>query len=161
MYKTLIYDGQPYPNFEINELGDVRNISTNHIYKKSINQRGYYFITLPMGGRGKVKGIKVHKAVAETFIPNPDNLPFVDHIDENKLNCRLENLQWITAKDNTNKHWKHMLQFDSYCNNRKLTKSDVDIIRANKDVPNKELAKQFNVSTTTVSNIKKNYLYVD
>ena len=140
MFKTLVYNGQSYSNFEINELGDVRNISTNHIYKKSISKQGYYFVSLPMGERGKVKYIRVHKAVAETFLPNPDNLPYVDHIDENKLNCCLDNLQWISAKDNTNKHWQHISQLDSYCNNRKLTKSDVNIIRANKNISNKQLA---------------------
>lgn len=160
MFKELIYNGQSYNNFEINELGDVRNKSTNNILKKSIDKNGYYFISLSMGQRGKVKTIKVHKAVAETFLPNPDNLPFVDHIDENKLNCCLSNLQWISPKDNTNKHWKHVLQTEDYCDNRKLTKEDVIYIRTHNNLSGRQLANKFNVSRTTIFNVRNYYQYV-
>lgn len=93
MFKTLIYGGKEYENFEIDEHGNVRNIKTDHIYKNSVGSTGYYYVYLPMGERGKVKGIRVHKAVMETFVPNPDNLPVVNHKDENKLNPDITNLE--------------------------------------------------------------------
>jgi hypothetical protein len=50
-----------------------------------------------------VRTFGVHRLVAQAFIPNPDNLPQVDHIDGNKLNNNVENLQWISASANTKK----------------------------------------------------------
>lgn len=47
-------------------------------------------------------GVPVHRMVAILFIPNPENKPFVDHIDTNKHNNTLENLRWVTAKENNN-----------------------------------------------------------
>ena len=160
MFKDLIYAGVKYNNFEINELGDVRNKKTGTIYKKSINKGGYYFVTLPLGKRGKVKSIRIHKALAEVFIPNPYNYKVVNHMDENKLNINLDNLEWTTSKKNTQYYLQNRYAENIYSNNRKLTKNDIDFIRNNKSISNKKLAKMFNVSSTTISNVKNNKLYI-
>lgn len=50
----------------------------------------------------KVLGERIYNVVARLFIPNPDNKPFVDHIDTNRKNNRVDNLRWVTAKENMN-----------------------------------------------------------
>ena len=115
---------------------------------------------MPLGERGKVKSIRIHKALAEVFIPNPYGYKVVNHIDENKLNISLNNLEWTTSKKNTQLYLQNRYIENAYSNNRKLTKNDIDFIRNNKSISNKKLAKMFNVSATTISNVKNNKLYI-
>jgi hypothetical protein len=69
------------------------------ILKPAIRTGGYYLVTLG-DGKGFRKNGSVHKLVAEAFIPNPDNLPTVNHKDGNKLNNHVDNLEWMTGRDN-------------------------------------------------------------
>lgn len=159
MFKTLIYDGEKYKQFEINEQGKIRNKKTGTVYKNVVSKRGYYVVTLPMGKRGVVKSIRVHKALAEVFIPNPKKLTVVNHKDENKLNIKLSNLEWVTSRTNTTLYLKNKYKKDKYANNRKLTKEDVKFIRSDKVSSYTDLANYFGVSKTTISNVKNNYFY--
>ena len=70
------------------------------LLKQTISDRGYCRVGLQKGK--KLKVVYVHRLVAEAFIPNPDNLPQVNHKDESKLNNSAQNLEWCTAKDNNN-----------------------------------------------------------
>ncbi len=82
-----------FENYEINEKGQVRRNSK--ILKPEI-RTGYYSVELSKNGKRVHK--RIHRLVAETFIPNPDNLSQVNHKDENKLNNCISNLEWC---DNT------------------------------------------------------------
>lgn len=62
------------------------------------NGRGYLILNLRIGGKSRIKG--VHRVVAEAFIPNPDNLSDVDHIDGDMRNNHVSNLRWLTHGDN-------------------------------------------------------------
>lgn len=65
---------------------------------KSFFNRGYEYVTLSK--EAKQPNLKVHRLVAEAFLPNDNNLPDVNHIDENKANNRVENLEWCTKEYN-------------------------------------------------------------
>lgn len=163
MWKTLIYNNEEYKDFVINMNGEIKNIKTNHIYKIYIHKiNGYAIVSLPMGKRGKSKVIRLHKALAETFIPNPNEYKVVHHKDENRANYSLDNLEWTTQKRNINYHLYESSKDTSLFNNRKLTKKDVDFILDNKGkISYNNLAKMFNISKTTINNIVNGKYYTN
>ena len=86
--------------------GKKRNTPNSKSYKRKIikggkNKLGYHSITL-RDANGNDKAWFVHRLVAITFLPNPNNLTDVNHKDENKSNNCLDNLEWISHKDNCN-----------------------------------------------------------
>lgn len=85
--------------YKVSNLGRVKN---NKCMVKSlnINHRGYYSVKLY--SKGKSKNARINRLVALAFLPNPEDLPVVNHKDENKLNNRVNNLEWCTVKYNNN-----------------------------------------------------------
>ena len=94
IYKKI--DG--YENYEISNLGNVKNTNTNRILKQYKNPDGYYIVVLSKNGI--TKSLTIHKLVGLHFIPNPDNLREIDHIDRNKTNNSISNLRWISKSNN-------------------------------------------------------------
>lgn len=87
-----------FPNYEISNSGNIKNIRTGHILKPSISKRGYPVVNLYKNGKGHLK--TVHLLYAKAFLPNPLKLTQINHIDGNKLNFNLSNLEWCTAREN-------------------------------------------------------------
>lgn len=83
-----------YENYLIDTEGNVYNITTNKILKGSIGEHGYKYYRLSK--KGKKKMFYAHRLVAETFLSNPHNFNIVNHIDGNKLNNNITNLEWTT-----------------------------------------------------------------
>lgn len=77
------------------------------ILKNNLAKNGYYMVALCKNG--KIERVLVHRLVATTFIPNPNNYPVVNHIDENKLNNNVANLEWTTQRLN-NIHSKNHIK---------------------------------------------------
>ena len=86
--------------FQISNLGRVKNTETGKILSEKIDKDGYREVSLRKYGKSTLK--KVHRLVATAFILNPDNKPQVDHIDGDKGNNNLNNLRWVTRKENMN-----------------------------------------------------------
>lgn len=91
------------PRLKINGTGSC--IRKEAIRKPSTHKLGYKLITLIKGG--KPKTLSVHRLVAMHFIPNPNNLPVVNHIDFNPSNNCVSNLEWVTAKENVAHNWRN------------------------------------------------------
>ena len=83
-----------FPNYSIDTDGTVIN-KKGHIMKPEITNTGYHRVSLS-NNNIKHKRHSVHRLVAETYIPNPDNLPQVNHKDLNRTNNNVDNLEWCT-----------------------------------------------------------------
>ena len=84
-------------NYTINKDGVVKNAITGRIKKPSL-ANGYYHTVFSYNGL--IFRPLIHRLIAQAFIPNPLNLPYVNHKDGNKLNNSIDNLEWVTAKEN-------------------------------------------------------------
>lgn len=105
--------------YKINRHGEVLNVKKNKVLKNTLLQVGYYAICFRINGKKVHK--RIHRLLAELFIPNPLNLPSVHHINHDRADYRLENLMWVTLSENkifdyidgTQKkvygadHWRH------------------------------------------------------
>jgi hypothetical protein len=85
---------EDFPNYSICKDGVIMNNETGYILKPAISTHGYYVVNL----MGKFK--KIHRLLALAFIPNPENKEYIDHINRNRLDNRLENLRWATRFEN-------------------------------------------------------------
>ena len=98
-------------NYEVSDDGQVRNYKTKKLLKQGVNKSyPYARVSFSLGCSGTPKIMFIHRLVAEAFINNPENKPQVNHIDGNKLNNSVSNLEWVTAKENTEHAWKTGLQ---------------------------------------------------
>ena len=86
-----------FKGYSIDSDGIVYNEKGDTL-KTQINKYGY--LNLAICTDGKTKNFLVHRLIAKAFIPNPGNKPMVNHIDGNKLNNKISNLEWVTAREN-------------------------------------------------------------
>lgn len=86
--------------YQISNLGRVKNTVTKEIKKQTDNGKGYKIVNLWKQNKGKM--FYIHRLVAEAFIENTLNKPEVHHIDSDRSNNTVENLAWVTTKENNN-----------------------------------------------------------
>lgn len=101
-WRTVIYNGEVYNGYEVSNTGKVRSLKRGKVKEMKLrkNKDGYLYVQLY---QGKARHCFIHRLVACTFIPNDDETKTdVNHIDENKENNSLDNLEWMTHKQNIN-----------------------------------------------------------
>lgn len=86
--------------YQVSNLGRVKRVNTDIILKGCKITTGYLKVNLYKNNIAC--GKLIHRLVAQAFIPNSENKPQINHIDENKTNNRFDNLEWSTAKENSN-----------------------------------------------------------
>lgn len=87
--------------YKISNFGRVYSCMTVRFLQPGVSRIGNYKkVVLYKNGKGITK--KIHRLIAEAFIPNPENKPCIDHIDGDRLNNSISNLRWATYKENTN-----------------------------------------------------------
>lgn len=133
-WRRMIYQGNDLGDYYlISDSGEIKNAKTNHIRNQTMSKSGYMRCVVSLGSRKNKICILIHRAVAETFIENPENKPEVNHIDGNKRKNCVSNLEWVTGSENTIHAYKHGLSKASKCESNglaKLTKEDVDWARS-------------------------------
>ncbi len=87
-----------FENYEVSNLGKVRNIKSGIVLKPWVTKDGYLRHCLYK--HNKQKKLLLHRIIATAFIDNPEGKPQINHIDENKLNNDLSNLEWCTEREN-------------------------------------------------------------
>lgn len=169
------YEGK----YEVSNLGRVKSLERTSRFNRKIKEKilaprehtgGYLRVQLSR------KDFYIHRLVAETFIPNPENKSQVNHIDGNKRNNRVDNLEWNTPLENNlhairtglNKKDRDFMIKIANCENhkkamirkRKLTDEQILEIRNSKESEYK-LAETYNVCRSHIHNIKVFKIYKD
>jgi len=94
---------EQFEGYGITSCGKVWSFRTNKFLKPQRDKKGYLCVNLISGKNQKT--VKIHRLVALAYIPNPDNLETVDHIDENKDHNYINNLRWLSRGENKSRSW--------------------------------------------------------
>ena len=159
-----------FPEYYISNNGKVKSI------KKSYNKRKKTTITIEkelsifsiqgyasvnLVSKNKRKSARVHRLVAEHFIENKEEKPCVNHIDGNKMNANVLNLEWCTYSENE-LHSYHVLGKKSNGSSRRILtneQKDKILIKIKNGIKNIEIAREYNVNPSIISNIKRGKTY--
>ena len=154
--------------YQISNYGRVRRIGVYRIstryYKKgryyqtkimtsSIGKHGYCCVQL-FDYNGSFKTVRVHRLVAQAFIPNLENKPQVNHIDGNKQNNRIDNLEWCTNGENGKHAWDNNLRTKNFGKNNHISKKILQY------TPDKKLIKEWDCIKDISRTLGYNYGYI-
>ena len=102
MSLEIFKDIDGYDGYQITSWGRVFAKKNNEFMKPEVHDKGYLRVDL-YDKEGNKKHMKVHRLVAQAFIPNPEHKPDVNHIDGNNQNNSVTNLEWVTNAENAEK----------------------------------------------------------
>ena len=98
-------DIEGYDNYMVSNQGRVKSLNYKHTGKEQVlkpikHNKGYLMVRIYKNG--KSKNFKVHRLVAQAFIPNTENKSFIDHINTDRTDNSVDNIRWVTLKENNN-----------------------------------------------------------
>lgn len=148
-----------FTSYKINKGGVILG-KKGFPLKYNPNVDGYPVVNIN-NDMGKNRCMRIHRLMALQYIPNPNNLPIVNHKDGNKTNFKLDNLEWVTIQENVT-HAIEVIKVDKKCNTD-LTREVVELIC--KDLEDgkkpKEIYQKYNVTLSIVSKIKRGVVWSD
>jgi hypothetical protein len=155
--KTIFINGEPTA-YTINAMGQVYSNHTKQYLKPFKNPGGYLIVDLHHNKKSYYR--QVHRLVAEAFIPNPYYLPTVNHKNGDKENNIVENLEWMSIKDNVRHAWRVGLARPRYGTDNpanKYTEEQIHLVCQYLEftiIHNYEIARLCDVDVTTIRDIK-------
>lgn len=152
IWKTIAgTDGE----YHVSDTGLVKTTKTGRILRPSVSRHGYERVCLFKMDRER--RYRVHRLVAMAFIPNPDNLPQVNHKDGNKRNNHVSNLEWITNEDNMHHAKEHGLRagHERFCESKKKRVIATNIASGERIVFDSILAARKTIGTCHVQEVLK------
>lgn len=160
---------EDYPNYFISNTGKIRNVKTGRELSQRLTRYGYLEVHLCKNG--KQNYLKIHRLVAQAFIPNPDNLDTVDHLNSIKTDNRIENLRWLSRSENSKRfhreqkteEWKELNKLVCRKNFEKanekaieITKKPIVCIETGKIYESlSQASRELNLTTSNICNVLK------
>lgn len=146
-----------FPHLLVNELGLVFSTALNRVLKGSIiGRENNSYLSIGYKKEGKVKHFKVHILIATAFIPNPENKKCVNHLDGNKRNNAVSNLEWATHSENAIHAVAAGLK-RTFRTRWGYTYSNIDchlVLSLHKNkIPQKQIADRLGVDQSTISRL--------
>jgi hypothetical protein len=137
--------------YQVSNLGNVKSLNyrsagKEHLISPGTDRGGYNILVLCKGK--KAKSFKVHRLVANAFIPNPKNKEQVNHKDGNKQNNKVDNLEWCTCKENMHHAWKTGLYKGGIMDVNK--QKDIKYIKDFSKINIRDICKELNIDKSNV-----------
>lgn len=153
--------------FSVSDKGNLFSKRSLRILKQHTRRNGYRTVATKIGGRkGKSICFRIHRVVAEAFLPNPLNLPVINHINGVKDDNNIQNLEWSSYSDNT-KHAHEMGLARPPCTKslQKLSEEEVQFILEKykpfcRRFGSRALGRKFNINKSSISRIVRNSGYM-
>lgn len=151
----MFYELKEDARFEISKSGIIRNKENKKIKSQYVSSTGYYMITISKNN--KSKPYRVHRLLANTFIDNSLRLEEVNHIDGNKLNNDLSNLEWVSHFGNMKHAFSTGLANNTGIKNGMAKLTNIDVLEIKEKLKSKvsqyKIAKEYNVSRSAILKI--------
>jgi hypothetical protein len=143
-WREIKINGETITNYFVSSLGRFKNKKGVIMKDYKPHHSGYIYL------RVNIQKYALHRLVAQTFIPNLENKPYVNHIDGNKINNCVNNLEWVTcAENNLHNHKIGLIK----CFKRKVIQYDLEMNEINKFSSIKEAAHSLKISTTNIKSV--------